>query len=194
MNQQAQRPGLAPGKRQLPGSGWPRGALEQKTVFIIICVVAIAIAAVAIGSHFLGGGAGGIGSRDNWQCLKCDHTFFDATLDPSPIECPKCGGDAVKLGYRTCAECKKKILVSRSRLREDAAAAYRQRKAQGQAPMPMEMMAWPRDVQWRVQQADGSYGWTEWMPRNSAEDRQVRETIKCPKCGANLYKYRTPSR
>ena len=194
MNQQIKKLGGTRQDSKLAGGPWLAGAMDNKTVFIIICVVAIGVAVIALGSFFWGGSGSGFGKTPNWQCLKCDYKFFDPTVDEPPIECPKCQGEAVRLSYRTCAKCRKKTLVSRIRLTEEAATRYRELKAQGRAPVGMQMIGWPRETQLRVQQADGSYGWTDWMPANAPEVREIRAGMTCPKCGENLYKYRTPAR
>ena len=166
------------------------GKASDKTIFIIICVAALAVAAVAIGSFWFG--VPGPGAGPGWQCLKCDHKFSYAGPELPPIDCPKGHeAEAVRLGYRICPKCHKRVLRSRVRLPEPWASQYRRLKKQGNPLSAAVTAHWPREIQYRMRQ-DGGEWWSEWVVMRSPEAIQIESGLKCPKCGTSLYWRRVP--
>ena len=97
-------------RQQFSGAGLRAGVARDKLIFIIICSAALVVALVSL-VQFWVGGPEGISSQ--WQCLNCDHKLDVKEMAISPIECPKCGGEAVRLGSALCQQCKKEILYRR---------------------------------------------------------------------------------
>ena len=162
------------------------GKISDKQVFIIICLAAIAVAAVTLGNFFLG--KSGPAPVPTWQCIECNHKFFQSgeRLPLPPIECPECHKiEAVMLSYRVCKKCRTRSVYSRTRLPAEYAAEYQRRAAQGQPPGGMETSYWPREIQFRLPGADEQ--WTDWVLSRSPEAKQIRVATKCPKCGESLY-------
>ncbi len=165
------------------------GAAREKTIFIIICVAAIGVAAVAIGSFLLGGS--GPGPAPGWQCLKCSHEFSYIGPELPPIDCPKGHkAQAVRLSYRICPKCHKRALLSRVRLPEPWAGEYRRQTEQGNPPSAMVTAEWPREIQYRLRQDDRSYRWSDWLVMRSPEATQIESSLKCSKCSTALYPQR----
>ena len=166
-------------KQTIVSGGWRTGMAKDQLIFIIICSAAVAVAVVSL-TVFLTSDKSLRAIR--WQCISCDHEFSQKTAELPPIECRKCGGQAVQLGYRTCSECKKEVLSSRSRLNEQA-QAEREASEGGipgmQGPSPMEIQFW-------LKQGDGTYGWSDWIPAGSLEIRQYYVSLQCSECGADL--------
>ena len=177
-------------QRGLAGAGFQAGVAKDKLIFIIICTAAMLVAAVTL-VYFLTGDSE-IPTGD-WQCLKCAYTFSKKTTEKSPIDCPKCGGDAVRQYYHKCPECGKKVLFCRVQLTKEAQAQrdamLKQAETAGQkAVLPPEAtMSMPMDIQYWAKQPDGSYGWTDWMLPAPPQARQLKSSLQCSECGANLF-------
>lgn len=152
------------------GRGLRPGVAKDQLIFIIICSVALAVAAVTMVSFFTGGSKKTQPSQ--WQCLEHGHEFTIKKMAMPPIKCPKCDGEAVRLDYRTCQACGEKVLVARMRLMPQTPG--------GVLPQPWHIQYW-------VKQEDGSYAWTPWMFGGSPQDMQVEQSLVCTKCGESLY-------
>ncbi len=177
-------------QRGFSGEGLPAGMAKDKLIFVIICSAAIGVAVVTMAFTLFPGRPGDRIRLSQWQCLDCGHEFSKETRERSPIECEKCAGQAVMLNRRKCPECGEDVLVSRTRLTERGEALYRDRKeSSGQPPvMPMAPgMSLPMESQFWVQQADGSYGWTDWFFLGGPQSRDIQSSQKCPKCSTPLY-------
>ena len=179
-------------QRGFSGEGLRAGMAKDQLIFVIICSAAIGVAAVTMAFTLFSGGSGGKIGPSQWQCLNpdCGYEFSKDTREYSPIECGKCGGQAVWVNYRKCPECEEDVLVSRTRLTEQGQAQYQNMKeSPGKMPVtPMgPRMSLPMENQFWVQQADGSYGWTDWVFAGGPQSRQVFSSLKCPKCSAPLY-------
>ncbi len=76
-------------RRKFAGSAWRAGIAKDKLIFIVICSVALTIAAVTLTISF---------TSDKplrtveWQCISCNYEFASKSAEIPPIECPKCGG------------------------------------------------------------------------------------------------------
>ena len=153
------------------------GVAKDQLIFIIICSVALAVAAVTL-VHFFTGSKKVPASQ--WQCLECGKEFTLKKAFTPPVKCTKCGGEAVRLGYRTCEKCGEKVLAYRIRMSGQAQAPGGPGGPPGMGPMQ------PMDMQFRIQQADGSYDWTPWMSSASPQVQQMYANLTCPKCGESL--------
>lgn len=160
------------------------GIARDKLIFIIICSVAVTVAVVTLAVTQFSGGDG-TRSKWQWQCLEHGHEFSSRTKEMSPIECPKCSGDAVKLIYRKCPKCGENTLVSRMRLTKQGQERREAMKTE-ERPRPGISMMGPTgltmEVQFWYKQEDGSYAWSDWVPMGRRYRGQV-----CLKCGASLY-------
>ena len=188
-------------RRYFAGRGLRSGVAKDKLVFIIICSAALLVAAVTLVMFFTGTSRRGIRST-SWQCLKCGDEFTKKTSQYPPIECPTCGGEAVRLVYRECPNCGVKVLCNRVRLSEQgqarlAAILEQQAKTDG-APVPQDSGRTPgmmpvfdldTQMQYRVKQADGSYAWTDWVAAMSSPQQamQLRSSMRCPECDALVF-------
>ena len=152
------------------------GVAKDQLIFIIICSVALAVAAVTL-VKFVAGDKRTVASE--WQCLDCGKEFTTKSATP-PVKCPACGGEAVRLGYRTCPECGEKVLVYRIRMPETPEGAGGPGGPPGMMPMQ------PMDMQFRIENPDGTYGWSDWISGSSPQMQQMYADISCPKCGASL--------
>ncbi len=182
-------------QRGFSGEGLPAGMAKDKLIFIIICSAAIAIAVVTMAFTLFPGRSGSKIRPSQWQCLDCGHEFSKDTREPSPIECEKCAGEAVKVNRRKCPECGEDVLVWRMRLTEQGQAQYQKMKElSGQMPVmlmgPGAAMGLPMESQLWVQQDDGSYGWTDWFVASGPQMGQAYSFLKCSKCDAPLYRPR----
>ncbi|NIA07748.1 MAG: hypothetical protein GWP14_08990 [Actinobacteria bacterium] len=122
----------------------------------------------------------------DWQCLQCGRTFSMEITELPPIECPKCGGEAVKLRYHRCQACGKKVVISRLRLTEKGQAQREAMRKQaeaagGSAAGPPGPMMPPMESQYRLKQSDGGYGWSPWVSRL----RSLRSVGSVPNVGKN---------
>ncbi len=171
--------------------GLRAGVAKDQLIFIIICSVAIAVAVVALVYSFTTGKTVATG----WQCLDCNKEFVLKTSEMPPIECPKCGGQTVRLNYRQCPECGTENLISRVRLTEQSQVEREKIKAGGTqqegGPPSMfgpisTMMMLPVEVQYWHKQADESYGWTPWMDAGTLAAIQFEGSLSCSECGARL--------
>ena len=182
-------------QREFAGAGLRAGVAKDKLIFIIICSAALAFAAATLvysvfkprTKHF----------DVTWQCLACNNEFDLKTDEQPPIPCPKCGGQAVRVIYRDCPACGKKVLSFRLRLTEQAQAQRKATRKQGGAAgkpgaLPFELMRPPMDIQYWVKQPDSSLGWTAWMLGGSPQAMQTQSDLRCSKCGAPLFP--SPSR
>ena len=160
---------------------------KDKLIFIIICSAALALASVSLVLVF----TGGPGSRldTTWRCLDCNYYFGKKTAELPPIPCPKCGGQAVKVTYRDCPSCGKKVLRLRLRLTEQGQAQREalQKQAETTGQLTAPMMSPPMDVQFWVKQPDGKFGWTAWMLGVSPEAIQTQRNLRCSNCDALLF-------
>lgn len=155
------------------------GVAKDQLIFIIICSVALAVAAVALLTFFSGGGRKTVASE--WQCLDCDKTFTLKQTQPGAVTC-KCGGEAACLVYRDCASCNKKVLVYRVRMPEQPEGAGGPGGPPGMGMMGMA----PTEMQFRIQLEDGTYDWSDWMSSASPELQQVLANMLCPECGQSM--------
>ncbi len=170
--------------------GLRAGIAKDQLIFIIICSVAIAVAVVALVHSFRGGKT----VATKWQCLDCNRELVMKTAETPPIECPKCGGQAVRSNSRMCPECGRENLINRVRLTEQGQARRQEIKAGGtrQEGSPglfgpvATMMMLPMEIQYWHKPADGSYGWTSWMPAGSPAAMQFERSLHCSECGARL--------
>ena len=174
---------------ELTGTCLRQGMARDKLIFTIICVAAIIVAVAALVSFFMPRKARIIGVP--WQCLKCNYEFNEKTLELPPIACPKCGGQAVRVSYRKCPRCGKVILESRMRLTEQSQTQYQALKSQQQnqargGPVEMSARMLPMEVEYRVKQADGNYGWSPWVGMNTPKAQQILAGLECPECGGQL--------
>ena len=134
--------------------------LRLGLIFLIICAAALAVAAVAIVRSV---SPGTKLASTGWQCVGCGHQFNNKTTEDAPIECPKCGGQAVRVLYRKCASCGKKVQFARVCLTAQGQAQRdfmkKQAEAQGKTYKRMPMMSPPLDMQFWTKQPDGSFAW-----------------------------------
>ena len=180
------------GQRGFSGERLRAGMAKDKLIFVITCSAAIAVAVLTTAFTLWSGGSGGRMGPSQWQCLEpgCGYEFSKNTREHPPIECPKCGGQAVRVNYRKCPRCGKNVLVSRMRLTEQGQARYQNIKgSSGQvSAMPRGPgMALPMEIQFWAQQADGSFGWTDWILPGDPQIGQSVSVPKCSKCAAPLY-------
>lgn len=167
-------------RRKFAGSAWRAGIARNELIFSIICSAATAVAAVALVVSMSGKPT----RTFELQCISCNYEFSEKSAGLPPIECPKCGGQAVWLTYRPCPECEKPVLVSRSRLTKQGQAkrdASSDEEMQGSTePLPMEIQFW-------IKQADRTYKWSEWISMNLPHLLQQYGTrLQCTECGASL--------
>ena len=182
-------------QRGFAGAGVRSGVAKDKLIFIIICSVALAVAAVTLVRFFTGGSVKHFDIT--WQCLDCNYEFNKKKDELPPIPCEKCGGQAVRAIYRDCPACGKKVLSFRMRLTEQAQAQREAMRKQAEAAgkpisSPLEFMMLPMDMQYWVKQPDGNFGWTAWMPARSPEAIQTQRDLRCSNCDALLFP--SPSR
>ena len=178
-------------ERGFPGEGLRAGMAKDQLIFVIICSAAIAVAVITMVFMFSGGSSGRMGVSQ-WQCLNtdCGNEFSNDTQGLSPVKCEKCGGQAASVNRRKCPACEENVLVSRMRLAEQGQAQYQNiKESSGQMrAMPvMPGMELPMEIQFWMQQADGSYGWTDWIFAAGPQSGQVSSSLTCPKCNAPLY-------
>ena len=168
-------------RRQFRGSGSRPGVAKDQLIFIIICSVALVVAAVTLVQFFRGGSKT---RATAWQCVdpNCGHEFNikQMVMDAPVVECPKCGGPAAMLRYRPCPACEERVLIGRMRTSGQAPAA-----GPGGPGMGMDMMR-PMDIQYWLKQDDGTYTWTPWMSAGSPQTMQIEQNLICPKCGKGL--------
>lgn len=181
-------------RRDSAGRGFRNAVAKDQLIFIIICSAALAVAAVTL-VHFFMGSAKKTHIA-SWQCLKCDDEFTKKTSEYPPIDCPKCDGEAVRVSYRECPGCGKNIMCYRLRLsaqgKAQRDAMLKQAESTGQpvARMgPMMAMSMAMEVQYRIKQADGSYGWTDWLDAMGPPQQrlQFQSSMRCPECDALLF-------
>ena len=153
--------------REYPGPGHRAGLAKDKLILIIVCVVALSVAAFVLVR--MSSPSAQI-PRGSWQCLGCDRSFNMKTTHRPPFLCPECGDEAVRLSYRTCPKCGQKVLVCRLR----------------PANRPKTGMFPPMDIQFWLKQDDGSYGWTLWIDASSPQVQEIERGLRCSKCGADL--------
>ena len=175
-------------QRRFAARGVRSGMAKDQLVFIIVCSVALVVAALTIVHFFTGGSRGSVASS-TWQCLDCNHEFTLKTTEDPPIKCEKCGGQAVRVGYVTCRSCKERVPIYRIRLTAESQDAREARGKEPEAGGPVDsgfvpIMVKAMEIQCWVEQADGSYGWTDWIPAPAAA--QLQSQMTCPKCGAPL--------
>ena len=164
---------------ELTATSSVRGVAKDQLIFIIVCAVALAVAGVAL-VRFLGGDSRKV-TASNWQCVDCNHEFRMKKIVRPPIECSKCGGQAVRLSHRTCPKCKAQVLVWRIRVPGNRAGG-----GPGAAPAMGMMGLPPMEVQYWLKQSDGNYAWSDWMPAGSPQARQIDANLKCTECGVNM--------
>jgi DNA-directed RNA polymerase subunit RPC12/RpoP len=188
--------------------GWRAGIAKDRLVFIIICLAAIAVAGVVLVIS--------LGPRRpkamalDWQCLACNDEFSTGAKTSDvvlSIDCPKCGGKAVRMQYRKCPECDKQVVMYRMRLTEEREAEFKalvdkkkeqdalraKQREQGifmpEKPGQFHMYAlvMPVEFQYWVKQANGNYGWSPWIGTEDPQNLQIRGDVQCPHCGAKLF-------
>ena len=184
MNEQTIVSGGKSCRRKVAGSAWRAGIAKDQLIFIIICSAAIAVAAVTLVVYLTSGEQM---RTVKWQCISCNHEFASKSAETPPIECQQCGGQAVRLTYRTCPECKKEVLVSRARLTEQGQAKRDASRDQSDGKIPGMGETLPMEIQFWLKQADDTYKWSEWVPTNSPHLLQQYGTrLQCSECGAGL--------
>ncbi len=166
--------------RRSPSSAWRAGIARNELIFIIICALAVTVAAVTLFVSL-----GGKPTRTfTWQCISCNYEFANDSAELPPIECPKCGGQAAWLNYRPCPECQKQVLTSRSRLTKQGQAI---RDASSKEEMQRRAESLPMEMQFWIKQADGTYKWSGWIPTNLPHLlQQYSIRLRCPECGADM--------
>ena len=165
------------------------GLARRQLIVAIVCAVVIVAAGVFITFYMVHGGV----FEGNWQCLRCEHIFSRDTFEPSPIECPKCGGQAVNLIYRKCPRCGKANLVWRLRLTESAQAYLAELRSRSpDGFVSFEVIAHlPNEVQYRIREPNGTYTWDQdWLSPTSPEAKDIRAGLQCAKCGEQLFENR----
>jgi len=169
------------------GAGMRTGIAKDKLIFIIICVVAMTVAAVTLVHTF----SGGVKVAPSlWQCADEDCAKKSTTKGGiATAECPKCGGKAHRLGYRVCPACDKKVLYCRMELPEGAAGPD---GGSPRLPIGGRQVVY---LQYWVKQEDGSFGWSShWMLAGSPEAMEIYRKLVCHECGAGLIKPRGAGR
>ena len=173
-------------QREFAGVGLRAGIAKDKLIFIIICSAALAVAVVSMVRFFTSSKYPDM----TWQCLDCNARLTLEIEEFSPIECPKCDGEAVRVLYRNCPNCGKKVLYYRIRLTAEEQDKREARRAAGQ-PEPGPMTRRATELQYRVKQADGSFDWTPWIavdtPEGQRQVRQFYDSLLCPNCDAPLF-------
>lgn len=179
-------------RRDSAGKGFRAGVAKDQLIFIIICSAALAVAAVTLVHFFTGSSPKLIAT--SWQCLNCDNEFSKKTSEHPPIECPKCGGEAVRVIYRKCPNCGAKVMSNRIRLSErgkaqrDAMMKQAESTDQPVAARPMMKMPMDMETQYWIKQADGSYGWTDWLGAMSPQLAiQLENNMRCSECDALMF-------
>ncbi len=169
--------GVKSRRRQLPGVGLRAGIAKDKLVFIIICSAAVAVALVTMLTYLLSGPK--LGAPVPWQCVDCDYEFSSRTVTLPPIDCSKCGGQAVRTYYRSCPGCKKEVILHRQRRssQDQAQPAFIPGRPGGS--LAMEFQYWHK-------QPDDSYAWSDWLHPLSPPALQIKADLQCPYCGAKL--------
>ena len=166
---------------QSRGSGSRPGVAKDQLIFIIICSVALAVAAVTM-VHFFTVGKSKVRPRQ-WQCLNsdCNNEFTVKKAMSNSVECTKCGGQAARLIYRNCPACGEKVLTSRIRVADQASGA-----GPDGSPLGFSMTP-PMYHQYWVKQEDGSYTWTtSWLLAGSPQSIQIDQNLICTECGQSL--------
>ena len=178
---------------RFPGQHVRSGMAKDKLIFVIICSAALLVAAIAV-IHFFRGSSRDHLKTSSWQCLNCKYEFSNTSLSEiGPIECPKCGGEAVSALYRNCPSCGERVALSRLRLTETGKAQWAAMKKRTEAAgqrLRVQPGGSPLDVeeQYRVKQADGSYDWTEWISAYSSQlIAELKRNMRCSECGAPLF-------
>ncbi|MBA7521960.1 hypothetical protein ES705_14072 [subsurface metagenome] len=170
------------------------GMAKDKLIFIIICSAAIGVAVITMASFLFPRGTAARGER--WQCLNCDYEFSKKTSELPPIECPKCGGELVRVTYRKCPSCGAKVMCVRRRLSEQGKAKrdamMKQAESTGQPVAAGAAMMVPMDMetQYPIKQADGSYGWTAWLTAvmiSPQQAMQLQRNVRCTECDALIF-------
>ena len=161
-------------RRESSGAGLRAGMAKDQLIFIIICAVAVTVATVTLVRSFSPGSKVRPGA---WQCVACDNEF-EAAASPPP-KCPKCGGRAVRLVYRDCRSCGKKVLVCRIHVPEAPEGAT----GPGGGPPGLGMMMQPMPMQYWVKQEDGSFAWSSMVMGGSPQAIQLERSLICPECG-----------
>ena len=162
------------------------GMAKDQLIFIIICAVAVTVAAIALIHSFSGGPKTSPGI---WQCVdeNCGHEFKKAAFPP--VKCPKCGGEAVQLIYRDCPACKKKVLYCRVHTEAPPEGAA------GPAGVAPELgMMQRKSLQYWVKQPDGTFAWSPWFLAGSPQAMQMESNMVCSKCGASMSNLPPPAR
>ena len=157
-------------RRVSSGAGARTGIAKDQLIFIIICAVALTVAAVTLVHSF--------SSRSKvrpstWQCVDCGKEF--KKVAQPPVECPKCGGVAERLGYRACGACGKKVLYCRMHIQSPPEGAA---GPAGGLPGPRMLpgIMQPVSMQYWVKQEDGSFAWSQWMLVSSPQAQQMNRT------------------
>lgn len=175
------------------GQGFRSGMAKDQLIFTIICSSAVLVAAVTLVYHLTGSSGNRI-TAGSWQCLGCGFEFKKKTRVLPPIECLKCGGDAVRVTSRTCPSCNAKVpyyrisLTEQERTQRDAAQKQAEPSERsvtmGGSPM---MMLPPMVRQYWVRQADDSFAWSPWMSAGSPEATQLEREMRCPECDGLIF-------
>ena len=178
------------GRKPISGKSW-RAGVSQRQLVVIMCAAAL-VGITAVVLDLFTPDKSQLGSPV-WQCLKCNDDFTSKSTDIPPIECPKCGGEAVLLGHRLCPGCDRYALLLRKRLTKQGQVEYAAikagRKDRGDDGGPTGILMLPMEAQYWVTQPDGSRAWTGWMITNSPMAMQLRTTAKCSHCEAYLTRY-----
>ena len=157
------------------GTGARPGVAKDQLIFIIICAVAVTVAAIALVHSFTSGSKV---QPSIWQCIDHGHEFKTAAYTSPPVKCSKCGGKVARLVYRVCPACGKKVLSCRVHANAQSGGAA----GPAGGPPGMGMMQ-PASIQYWVKQEDGSFGWSPWMLAGSPQSQQMERNMICPECG-----------
>ena len=125
--------------------------------------------------------------RGDWVCLRCAHDYSSSNLKHPPMPCPRCGGEAVKLRFRDCPHCDRKVAWVRMRLTRESRKKrdeIHKRVAEGDASAipSIGVLVLPMEAQYPQLQGDGTIDWSPWVLASSHEGQEVLAASPCPRC------------
>ena len=167
------------GRQASCGIGAQPGVAKDQLIFIIICALAVTVAAVTLISSFSGPKA----RHSTWQCPDCGHGFSVEGVPIPPVTCSKCGGKALRPGYRDCPACGKKVLYCQMRVEpppEGATGPVGGSPGLGMGLPPVSVRFW-------IKQEDGSFAWSPWVLSSSPQAQQIKLNMVCRECGESLF-------
>lgn len=103
------------------------------------------------------------------------------------MPCPRCDGEAVKLRFRQCPHCNRKVAWMRTRLTQESQKnrdEINKRIADGDmsAVPSLGVLMLPMEAQYPQLQGDGSIDWSPWVLTTSHEGQKVLVESPCPQC------------